>query len=201
MEHAKPGSVVAIVPLKALDSAKGRLAGAMDAQGRRRVVDRMLRSVLAACNDCASVTDMLVVAGDKPAARLAAAAGARVLIEPEPGLDAALAAADAVTSQAHVTLVVAADLPLATGADLDRVFAAAADAGQAVVVAPTRDGGTGALLRRPPSIIATAYGPDSAAAHLLLAAVAGVAAIRVDVAGLAHDVDTPAHLTAELLAP
>jgi len=201
MEHAAPGSVVAIVPLKALDSAKGRLATAVNARGRRRIVDRMLRSVLSACDDCASVTDVLVVAGDEPAGRVAAAAGARVLIEPEPGLDAALATANAAASRARVTLVVAADLPLATGADLDRVFAAAAVAGPVVVVAPTRDGGTGALLRRPPGIIATAYGPGSAAAHLRLAAAAGVPAIRVDVAGLAHDVDTPAHLTAELLAP
>lgn len=201
MEDAGAGSVIAIVPLKALDSAKGRLATVVDPPGRRRIVDRMLRRVLSACDNCRSVTDVFVVAGDRAAARLAAAAGARVLVEPEPGLDAALAAADAVTSEAQGTLVVAADLPLATGADLDRVFAAAADGGPVVVVAPTRDGGTGALLRRPPGVIVTAYGPGSAAAHLRRAAAAGVRGIRVDVASLAYDVDTPADLTPELLAP
>ncbi|CAN5707372.1 MAG: 2-phospho-L-lactate guanylyltransferase [Actinomycetota bacterium] len=201
MWHAEPGGIIAIVPLKALNAAKGRLATVVDPEGRRRVVGRMLRAVLSACRACGSVTDVLVVAGDEAAARLAIAAGARALVEPEPGLDAAMAAADAATVQARATLVVAADLPLATGADLDRVFAAAPGRDAVVVVAPTRDGGTGALLRRPPGVIVTTYGPGSAAAHLRGAAAEGVRGIRVEVAGLAHDVDTPAHLTAELLGP
>jgi 2-phospho-L-lactate/phosphoenolpyruvate guanylyltransferase len=84
--------------------------------------------------------------------------------------------------------VVAADLPLAHGADLDRVVAAAAG-GRAVVIVPTRDGGTGVLYRRPATVTGTAYGPGSAAAHVRLAADAGLEAVTLDVPGLALDVD------------
>jgi len=58
-----------------------------------------------------------------------------------------------------------------------------------VVVAPTDDGGTGALYRRPPWAIGTRYGRDSAAAHLRLAEESGLAAVMLYVPALALDVD------------
>jgi 2-phospho-L-lactate guanylyltransferase (CobY/MobA/RfbA family) len=57
-------------------------------------------------------------------------------------------------------------------------------------VAPTRDGGTGGLLRRPGDVIATRYGGASGLRHLRLAQQAGVSTARVDLPGFAHDVDT-----------
>lgn len=187
--------VTAIIPVKALHAAKGRLAPALAASERRTLVATMLERVVRACQGCAAVEDVLVVAGDAAAASLAAGLGVRVLVEPVAGLDRALAAADAATAGAEATLVVAADLPLATAADLDRVVAAAT-AARTVVVAPTVDGGTGALLRRPGAVSGTAYGAGSAAAHLALARAAGAVAVRIDVPALAHDVDTPEQLAA-----
>ena len=64
------------------------------------------------------------------------------------------------------------------------------------MVAPTRDGGTGGQLRRPASVIATAYGVGSARAHRRLAARAGLEATVLDVEGLALDVDTVEQLEA-----
>lgn len=190
--------VTAIVPLKALDAAKGRLGVALDGHARRELVAKMLALVVDACRGCAAVDELLLVAGDEAAADLGRSLGVRALVVTQPGLPAAMAAADDATSTAAATLVVAADLPAATAVDLDAVCGAARGGAPAVVVAPTLDGGTGALLRRPPRVIQTAYGPGSAAAHLALARAAGVRAVRLDVANLAHDVDTPEQLRSPL---
>jgi 2-phospho-L-lactate guanylyltransferase len=78
---------------------------------------------------------------------------------------------------------VAADLPLASAAGLERVLAAA---GAPVAVVPSHDGGgTNVLAWRDPASFAPSFGPDSAGRHL---AVPG--AVRVDEPGLALDVDT-----------
>jgi 2-phospho-L-lactate guanylyltransferase len=188
-------STVAIVPLKALAGAKARLAPELDGAARRELVAWMLQRVVAACLATGEIGDVLAVVGDAEGAALAQAAGATVLREDAPGLRRALALADAHLAGHGSTLVVAADLPLVQPEDLAAVLAAA-PSGPCVVVAPTADGGTGALLRRPPGIIAPAYGPGSADAHLSLARAAGIAAVRVDVPRLSLDVDTPSQLAA-----
>ncbi len=192
--------VTAIVPLKALNAAKTRLADAVDAEGRREVVAAMLARVLTACRNCPRIGDVLLVVGDAAGAALGRELATDVLVVAQPGLAVAMAAADAVTRGAAATLVVAADLPLATGEDLTAVCDAAGAADPAVVVAPTTDGGTAALLRRPAAVVATAYGPQSAAAHMRLAAAAGVPAVSLHCPNLALDVDTPDHLRAAVAA-
>lgn len=187
------GDVVAVVPLKALDRAKGRLATTLDPGGRRTLACWMFDRVLDACLDAAAVRGVLVVAGDEAAAARGRARGVEVLLEPRDGLPAALAAADAATTGEAATIVVAADLPLAEPADVDAVCGAGTVA-PCVVVTPTHDGGTGALLRRPPDAIPTAYGRGSADAHLRLADAAGIRARRLDVVRLGLDVDTAVEL-------
>lgn len=187
--------MTAIVPIKALRRAKGRLAPGLDEGSRRELAAWMFTHVLDACLDCEAVSDVLVVAGDDEAAELAAPLPVRVVIERTPTLAAAIARADRETEGAEATLVVAADLPLVTSSDIDEVCRAG-ETGPCVVVAPTRDGGTGALLRRPPQITGTAFGPQSGSAHLDLAAAAGARAVRLDLPNLALDVDTASSLRA-----
>lgn len=183
------GPAVAIVPLKRLDHAKGRLAAHLDGPQRRALVGWMLARVVAACQATPEIDRVLVVAGDEAAARLAATLGVDVVVERTPGLAAALAAADRETAVAPASLVVAADLPLAAAEDLAAVCRAGRQ-GPCVVVAPTRDGGTAALLRRPAGLIVPAYGTGSAAAHLQAAAAVGARGQRLEVSALAFDVDT-----------
>ena len=190
--------MTAIIPLKALAEAKGRLSGALDPAGRRTFVAWMAGRVIAAATGCDEIDRVLVVAGDEAAAEVARAAGAQVVVVAEPGLATALTAADALTAGADATIVLAADLPELTPDDITAVVAAAGDLASAVVIAATRDGGTGALLRRPAGVIPTAYGPGSADRHEQLAIDAGVAALRVDRPGLANDVDRPDELPAAL---
>lgn len=193
---SSPGdTAVAVVPLKALNRAKGRLAAHLAARDRRALVAWMFARVIAACRGACGVDAVLVVAGDDAAADLARGLAVDVVVERKPGLGAAMAAADELTADAAASLVVAADLPLAGPDDLDAVCRAGRR-GPCVVVAPTRDGGTAALLRRPVGLIVPAYGPSSATAHLAAAAAAGARATRLDVPALAFDVDTAEHLRA-----
>jgi 2-phospho-L-lactate guanylyltransferase len=181
--------VTAIVPLNALGRAKGRLADDLAPETRVDLVAWMLGRVVAACDASRAVSATLVVAGDDDAAALATGLGAQACVQPRKGLAAALEHADMLTARAPATLVLAADLPLATGSAVDAVCAAGAR-GPCVVVVPTADGGTGALLRTPPGVIVPAYGRDSAAAHIERARAAGARAIRLRIDALALDVDT-----------
>lgn len=195
MSSTAGSATVAVVPLKALSRAKGRLAGHLPARDRRALVTWMFARVVAACRGASAVGAVVAVAGDDAAADLARGLAVDVVVEPTPGLRAAMATADALTADATASLVVAADLPLAGPDDLDAVCRAGRR-GPCVVVAPTRDGGTAVLLRRPAGVIIPAYGPGSAAAHLAAAAAAGARGLRLDVPALAFDVDTAEHLRA-----
>lgn len=153
----------------------------------------MLADVAAALAS-SSIDDVLVVAAGREACLAAEAVGLAWVADPPDvrGLDAALAAAGAGLPDRTASLVVAADLPRLTGADVDAVLAVDHE----VVVAPSAGGGTGGLLRRPHRRISTAYGADSAARHLALARAAGATHALVQRAGFLHDVDTAGDLTA-----
>ena len=57
-------------------------------------------------------------------------------------------------------------LPLARAEDIESIFAATEDA-PSVVLVPSRDGtGTNAILRSPPTLFPSHFGPNSFAAHL-----------------------------------
>lgn len=183
---------VALVPLRAPGHGKTRLAREGSDLGltrdeRAALAGAMLADVAAALAD--SRIERVVVATGGPAAAAAAAAlGLDVLGDP-PGtsdLNAAIRSATSRLRDAESLLVVAADLPGLTAAEVDTVLTDPAD----VVVVPTRRGGTGGLLRRPPDVIPPAYGPGSAVAHLERTVAAGRRASRLDLAGFRDDIDT-----------
>jgi 2-phospho-L-lactate/phosphoenolpyruvate guanylyltransferase len=176
---------VPLVPVKALAEAKGRLAPAVGPLQRRLLAIAMFEDVVAALQAVPALAAPVVVSPDREVWRRAEAMGCRVVEEP-PGagdLNGALTAAARVTGNGSPLLVVAADLPLASPAGLERVLAAAR---APVAVVPSADGGgTNVLAWRDPASFAPSFGPDSAARHL---AVPG--AVRVEEPGLSLDVDT-----------
>ena len=189
---------VPLVPVKSLAEAKGRLAPGVGPLQRRLLAIAMFEDVVAAIQAVPALEAPVVVSPDREVWRRADAMGCRVVEEP-PGagdLNRALAAAAAGLGEGWPLLVVAADLPLASAAGLERVLAAA---GAPVAVVPSHDGGgTNVLAWRDPGSFAPSFGPDSAARHL---AVPG--AVRVEEPGLALDVDTleDLRLVAGRLAP
>ena len=183
---------VPLIPVKALAEAKGRLAPEVGPLQRRLLAIAMFEDVVAALQSVRGLERPVVVSPDREVWRRADAMGCRVVEEPAGAgdLNGALAAAAAAANGSGL-LVVAADLPLASAAGLERVLAAAE---APVAVVPSHDGGgTNVLAWRDPASFAPSFGPDSAARHL---AVPG--AVRVDEPGLALDVDTAADL--ELVA-
>ncbi|HEX2029017.1 MAG TPA: 2-phospho-L-lactate guanylyltransferase [Nitriliruptorales bacterium] len=191
---------MALVPFRAPGHGKTRLAtrdragvrGLTPAE-RAALAAAMLSDVAAALTG-APVDQLVVAASDAAAATAASALGLAVVVDPPAaaGLDHALDAAARRTVQEGTLLVVAADLPCLQPAEVEAVLTVRG----AVVVAPTTDGGTGGLLRRPPTAVPTAYGPRSAERHLALAAARGLPAARVELDGFRHDVDTWADLAA-----
>ena len=66
----------------------------------------------------------------------------------------------------HALLRLPIDIPLATPRDIEALFSQAEDA-PAIIMVPSRDGtGTNALLRSPPTLFRSHFGPDSFALHL-----------------------------------
>jgi 2-phospho-L-lactate/phosphoenolpyruvate guanylyltransferase len=181
------------VPLRAPGVGKTRLADDLSVADRAALAGAMLADVVEALRG-APVGRIVVAAGGAAAASAASALGVEVITDPSgvTGLDAALAAATPRLGRADGLLVVTADLPHLRAEDVTQLMAADAE----VVVAPTTDGGTGGLLRRPPDACPTAYGRGSARRHLAAARAAGRSSAEVHLAGFAHDVDVVADLRA-----
>lgn len=172
---------VAVVPMKSMDLAKSRLSGMLDAGGRNALARQMLEHVLATLRE-AGIDSVRIASGDEGKGDLNA--------------DVAAAARRVQEEGATELLLVMADLPYLSAADVTAMI----DAGRksAVVIAEAKDGGTNALLLRPPTVLQFAFatGRPSAAFHADHARKGGIEPVFVRRPGLARDIDTPDDLKA-----
>jgi len=187
----------AVIPVKPLDQAKSRLAGALAPEERASLVLRLLERTLGILRQVPAITEIVVVTGDAAVAAWASQAGTRALSDPrEPELNRELASATrlAQAQRADAVLVLLADLPRVTAADVE-AMAASAGAAPIVVVAPDRHRrGTNALLCAPPGLIEYRFGPDSFAQHCAQAQAVGASLEIRTTPGLAQDLDMPEDL-------
>jgi 2-phospho-L-lactate guanylyltransferase len=189
-----------LLPVKRRENAKSRLAPLLSPAQRQALMTAMIADGFAAARAASAPARIYVVTADAETAALAAGFGWHVLHETEQtsesaSVDAAsrLCAADGVTALLRLPL----DLPLVTGADIDAVFAAASQAD--VVIVPSRDGtGTNAILRRPPTLFPSFFGPDSLPRHTAAAARAGARLVLLENTHIGMDVDDEADLRALL---
>src|ERR1700722_18130793 len=121
--------VWAVVPVKALDAAKQRLAGALDPALRRELALAMLEDVLDCVAAVPQLAGLIVATVDPQAAALAARHGAAVSRE-----DAALGHSEAVAAAARrlavdgaAMLTLPADIPLVRPLDIARLLAACSE--------------------------------------------------------------------------
>jgi 2-phospho-L-lactate guanylyltransferase len=193
--------IAALVPVKSLAQAKGRLAALLSQEERRALALAMLEDVLRALQAVPRVDHLAVVSPDADVLARAEKLGAEPLSEPPlcRGVNQALAHASAVLAGrgADALLVVAADLPAALPADFESVLDALPEKG--VAVAPTHDRGTGAIALRPPDAIPFRFGRRSSVLHKREAVARGLPARVLHLASLSRDVDEPDDL-ADLLA-
>ncbi|MEX1018946.1 MAG: 2-phospho-L-lactate guanylyltransferase [Litorilinea sp.] len=121
---------------------------------------------------------------------------------PEATLNQALHAGrdHALAGGAQAILVLPADLPLLTTQDLAALVAPLQKRPPPqVIIAPSHDEGTNALLLHPPTIIDFAYGPQSFARHCALAQAANSTVEIVRSSSLTYDLDLPEDLWGEEL--
>jgi len=182
---------ICIVPMKPLAHAKARLAPVLSPEERRLLSLAMLTDVVRAAGELDVVW---VLNSDDDAAEAARAAGGEPRADPAPGegLNASLDAAttQAIADGARGVLVLSADCPAATRADIKAVAI-----GDGVVMAPDRYGtGTNALWRSPPGAIHVSFGGNSRRSHTALAHVHHVPFAVQPLPRLALDVDRPSDL-------
>jgi 2-phospho-L-lactate guanylyltransferase len=182
---------ICVIPCKPYHLAKTRLATCLTPPGRRSLSRWLLRRTIRLVRPL--VDAVMVVSRDRDVLADAGAAGAMAVVETGVGLNPALiqAAERVVAAGAASMLVLPADLPLLTAADI----AALLDRGGAapgVVVAPCRhEAGTNALLTAPPGVIPFAFGANSFRRHCALAARRGIVPVIYRSPTLGFDLDTP----------
>lgn len=168
----------AVVPLKSLYLAKGRLSGVLSPAQRASLAFQMSEHVQATLRD-AGISPVRVVNGDH-----------------DLNADVQEAAVVAQAQGATDLLLMMADLPYLATDDI----AALIEAGRRsnVVIAEAKDGGTNALLLKPPTALRFAFSREqpSARIHAEQARANGIEPVILKRPGLARDIDTPDDLAA-----
>jgi 2-phospho-L-lactate guanylyltransferase len=183
-----------LVPAKALDQAKGRLAELLSEHERRSLSLVMLADVLRALNSARGVDRTFVVSPDQDILRDAERFGADPISQPHSlsGINEALKHSLKVISLEEPTalLVLLADVPAVTSDEIESILSALPrDIG--AVICPSRAEGTSALALRPPDVVDFRFGPNSLAQHEREASARGVPLQVMRFDSLLNDVDEP----------
>lgn len=181
-----PGTQV-LIPVKAFDRAKARLAPALTVPERAELARTMATSVVHAVGDL----PVWVVCDDPSVAAWARSAGCAVSWQPGRGLDGAVqqATSERFTAGAGRVVVIHSDLPLVTSV---RSLDPGTDE---LLLAPDRHGAGTNVVSTPTPQFRFSYGPGSFARHLAEAERLGLAVRTVHDPTLGWDVDVPDDLT------
>lgn len=189
----------ALVPLKDLVRAKSRLAGLLRPSERRALVQAMAEDVLVVLANHPGLRQVTLLSDDPGAGLLASQYGIRCWPEhfaSGRGLNQLVARASArlLAEADEPLLVLHADLPLLTAADISAVLARQCQLGGLVIGCDGPGTGTNLLAFAASSVPPFCFGPDSAAKHGAAARAAGIPVALVRRPGLALDVDEPRDL-------
>jgi 2-phospho-L-lactate/phosphoenolpyruvate guanylyltransferase len=196
-----------IIPVKQLAQAKLRLAAVLSPAQRRRLVLTMLEDVLSVVSNVSAISDIIVVTPDAEVAALAMDHGTQILREEgQGGLNPALVSGLALARSrgAGRALVLPADVPLATAAEVAEIVESASGARSQMTVVSSRDGaGTNALLLAPPDAMQPEFGEGSFVRHVAQAVALGLEFRVLRLPGVAADIDEPRdlHVLAAALRP
>ena len=192
--------IFAILPVKSPRNAKQRLKDYLAAEERETLARLLYKQTLAALCQAQGIDRVVVATSDSEVAGQARESGVMVFDEHEQvshSVSADAACLRAMELGATTALLVPIDVPRVTPADFSQLAAAARPG---LIVVPSSDGtGTNALVRTPPNVIESRFGPGSFRAHMEQARSKGVFAEALRLPGLMFDIDTPEDV-AELLA-
>ena len=201
---SKSHGLWAVVPVKLFAHTKGRLLPLLSEHERGALARAMLGDVLAALMRAPALAGVVVVTGDSDAAGLAHAAGAFVLADNEnAGITAAVekSARHLAGEGRHGMLVIPADVPLITPADVEMIVRAHRAAPSITLVPASVDGGTNALACSPPGAMAFGFGGDSFRRHREAAWACGIEPQILALPRVGHDIDRPDDVATFLMRP
>jgi 2-phospho-L-lactate guanylyltransferase len=181
----------ALIAIKERVRCKMRLAHALPASARIKLVRSMLAAVLSAAAAARTVRRVIVVSPERDCIP----AEIPVLADAGNGLNSALTQAYLLVREFgwREVVVLPADLPNIAAAEIDHLVRAGQSSGFAI--APDATGaGTNALCLVSAHPFGFRFGPDSRRLHLEEAERAGLRSRVVRLPGLAFDVDLPADL-------
>ncbi len=183
----------AIIPVKSLRRAKGRLARALKAPTRAALVRSIFSRTLDVIAQVERIDGAIVVSRDLTILELARQRNAIALAESDSGLNPALTQAThwAVKHKGRSVLIIPVDLPLLTPDDLNNMLDLALEPNVMVIAPDRHNEGTNVLLVRPPDAIHFAYGAASFNAHRAQAIERGLIVHEYHSATAAFDIDVP----------
>jgi len=197
-----PDPLRVLIPVNELERAKGRLADMLNPDARVRLFLATVRTVTYAAIG-AGMTPVILTRDQRIAAEFGPVA---LILEEDPGVSGLNAQLESAIrritpgEQLSELLILHADLPLVTPAAL-LDFVALASPAPSLSLVRSPDGGTNAMLMRPPGRFALAYGTNSFARHREAALASGIAVHEVELPALALDLDTPADIEALIDTP
>jgi 2-phospho-L-lactate/phosphoenolpyruvate guanylyltransferase len=187
-----------LIPVKDLTRAKQRLAPLMTQEERTRLAWAMLEITFAAAAEARNADRIAVVTLYPPAIELARKYGMELIVETEQvseSVSVDFGSKEAKKRGATAVLRLPIDLPLITSGDIETIFEHDGEA-PSIVMVPSRDGtGTNAILRRPPDLFPSHFGPGSLARHLAEASTAKAACRVIELHRVALDIDDPSDVS------
>jgi 2-phospho-L-lactate guanylyltransferase len=181
----------AIVPVKGLSVANGRLNGTLTEDERNQVAEALFLDLIVKLPRSRCIDDVLVVTADASIARQARWFGHKVLIQEadEGHSEAAAAGARAAMAEgAQRVAMLPVDCPMLDTNELDAHIGRSP---RTVLIIPDRHGtGTNGLVLAPPDLFLPAFGPDSCARHVSRARAAGISFALEQVESMGLDLDT-----------
>ena len=186
----------AIVPVKGLPAANGRLNGLLSEAERTRLAEALFLDLIVKLPRSRCIDDVLIVTADPSIARQGGWFDHKVLVQEKDEGHAEAAAAGARAAMADGAQRVAmlpVDCPML---DMEELDAHLGRSPRTALIVPDRHGtGTNALMLNPPDLFIPAFGPDSCARHVSRARATGQSFALEQVASLAIDLDTPEDFT------
>jgi 2-phospho-L-lactate guanylyltransferase len=181
-----------LIPVKSFAQSKTRLAPYFSAEARLGLAAALCADFFAVVARVRCVDRVFVASREGQALERARAQGWETIAETEQiseshSVDAAsrICAAQGVSALLRIPM----DLPLATADDIDGILREAKDEPSAVLV-PSWDGtGTNGLLRSPPTLFPSHFGPNSFALHLAEAKECGAQVTIMRNSRIERDVD------------
>ncbi len=177
-----------IIPAKPFEQSKTRLSPALSLKQRINLSRQLLLRTIRLARQ---VGQVVVISRGGAVRHLAKQAGAWALVESGADLNSALRQASdwAVGRGGQTALILPADLPLLTLANLTEIIKLGQQTPSVVIAPCHRTNGTNALLLRPPTVINLAFGPDSFKNHQQIAQKSGLEPIIYHSPTIALDLD------------